>query len=135
MQTHTHTHTTPTLAAQTLCRYSHRCRYTDTTRGQPGDPRKVSKCRSKGKLNIAHLIWQPFYFHVSSIPQGSFSGKRGGGSIHVNTTLKCRAWVVTYNAGKANKILMKRLIRQVVWLLRGALNETMCTSKLYVLIL
>lgn len=90
--THTHTqkntHPTPTL-----CRYSQqcRCRYTDTTRGQPGDPRKVSKCRSKGKLNIAHLIWQPFYFHVSSIPQGTFSGEVVRGGIHVNTTLKCRA--------------------------------------------
>lgn len=72
----THTHPTPTL-----CRYSQqcRCRYTDTNRGQPADPRKVSKCRSKGKLNIAHLIWQPFYFHVSSIPQGTFSGEGGWG--------------------------------------------------------
>lgn len=92
--THTHTHTQKnTHPTPTLCRYSQRCRcrYTDTNRGQPGDPRKVSKCRSKGKLNIAHLIWQPFYFHVSSIPQGTFSGEGVRGGIHVNTTLKCRA--------------------------------------------
>lgn len=73
--THIQTDTHPRLQLQSLARFRFkplyrysqrcRCRYTDTTTGQPGDPRKVSKCRSKGKLNIAHLIWQPFYFHVS----------------------------------------------------------------------